>query len=251
MSEKVECHVAKLGFGTKAAKTANLLVGLRKASVAQQLKPFGLTALTLDAGWKLFVNVTDLRWEKALSKPTRKADVVTEADAFEGEWVPVIKIVLQAHYPQIADKLFAEIVRTEGKAAAISVHVLLERLEAMKTGESPFGEEGKQAYEYLQTRGLSDEIVSDAKNGISRLTSVQEEEVSVFDEVALQAAEAAMWGFYLEWSAIARHVIKDGNLLRELGFKKRSRVRTPKPLEIVVTAERAIEAPQLLALSAE
>ena len=244
--------MAKLRFGTKAAKTANLLVGLRKASVAQQLRPFGLTALTLDFGWKLFADVTDLRWEKVLSKPTRRADVVTEADAFEDEWVPVIKIVLQAHYPQIADKLFAELVRTEGKAAAISVHVLLERLEAMKTGESPFGEEGKNAYEYLQTRGLSDDIVSGAKNGISRLKSVQEEKVVVFDEVALQKAEAAMWSFYLEWSAIARHVIKDGNILRELGFKKRTGGRTPKAPQIVVTGERVIEdAPQLPVLSAE
>jgi len=112
--------------------------------------------------------------------------------------------------------------------------------------------EGQEAYEYLQTRGLSDDVISDAKNGISRLKSVQEEEVSEFDEVALQQAEAAMWKFYLEWSAIARHVIKDGNLLRELGFKKRSGRRTPKPPEVVVTAERAFEAaPELPVLPAE
>src|SRR5690606_16342140 len=151
--------------------------------------------------------------------------------------------VLEAHYPKVAVILFAEIVRTDGKEAAISVHVLLERLEAMKKGDSPFGEEGQKAYEYLQTRGLSDDIISDAKNGISRLKSVQEVEVSEFDEVALQQAEAVMWKFYLEWSAIARHVIKDGNLLRELGFKKRSGRRTPKPAEL--RGRERLEPPRL------
>src|SRR5690606_27307379 len=159
------------------------------ANVARQLRPFGLTALTLEGGWKLFADVTDLRWEKVLSKPTRTAAVVTEAAAFGDERVPVIKIVLAAHDPKGAVISFAEIVRNDGKEAAISVHVLLERLEAMKKGDSPFGEEGQKAYEYLQTRGLSDDIISDAKNGISRLKSVQEVEVSEFDEVALQQAE--------------------------------------------------------------
>jgi hypothetical protein len=54
---------------------------------------------------------------------------------------------------------------------------------------------------------------------------------------------------------IARTVIKDGNLLRVLGFKKRKGGRTPRP-PVVVTSEKALPAsdfadPALLALPGE
>lgn len=56
---------------------------------------------------------------------------------------------------------------------------------------------------------------------LTQLTHVAEpaEAVSVEEqEAALEAAEAAMWGWYLEWSKIARIAIKQRPLLRQLGF---------------------------------
>jgi hypothetical protein len=45
----------------------------------------------------------------------------------------------------------------------------------------------------------------------------------VVDATAIEEAERTLWAWYLEWSAIARQVIQDGRLLREMGFGAKRR----------------------------
>jgi hypothetical protein len=87
---------------------------------------------------------------------------------------------------------------------------------------------------------------------VSRLQDVREtkEPILQFDEAAYKTAETEMWGWYLEWSKICRHVIKDGNLLRALGFKKRQAPRK-RLQDAVVLSERALPAHEAVEALAE
>lgn len=193
-----------------------------------------------------------------MSRPARRPDLVTELDRFENHWIPIAKIVLQGNHAEVATELFRNIERADGNEAAFTVAIFFERLESMARGEAPYGQQGPQVREYLRSRGLSDEIVAQAKEDLELLKDVEQREspVETIDEEAMKAAEEAMWQWYLEWSAIVRKVITDGNLLRILGFKKRkSRSSSGAEIDIVETDDpgevTALPEPTPLALPAE
>lgn len=235
--------MSKTRLNEKSMKTGKLLCGLRNARIARHLKPFGLTSKTLEHGWDLFLKASEARLNLAVSKPATESKALTELDGFEDRWIPVAKIVLESQYPAIAETLFAELSLTDSKSTEVSVAIFLDRLEAMAEGAEPFGKDGPVAREYLRTRGLTDEIVAGALAERDKMQAVEDTTATgpgAEDAKAAEAAEAAMWAFYLEWSALARHAIKDGNLLRILGFKKRSGGQTPKAPEVVVNSEKSL-----------
>lgn len=135
--------------------------------------------------------------------------------------------MLTRHHPEEAEELFLNLARTDGKPATYSVAIFLDRLAAMEKGAEPFNESGPEVREYLRTRGLTDEVIAEVSADMERLQRMAEEPlpVAVVDPEELKAADEAMWQWYLEWSAICRRVISDGNQLRALGFKKRKATR--------------------------
>jgi hypothetical protein len=157
--------------------------------------------------------------------------------------MPIVKIVLERSYPQVVKELYANIVRVDGKDAATTTAVFLERLEAMGRGEAPYGEEGPKAREYLRTRGLTDAVIAAAQHNVDRIQVVETPKVFVapVDPEEEAAAVKTMWDWYLEWSRLARQVIEDGNLLKMLGFKKPGR-RKARSSTVVVSDERALPA---------
>ena len=235
--------MTKTRLNEKSMKTGKLLRGLRDARVASHLKPYGLTSKTLEHGWDLFLKASEKKLSLAVLKPAAEPRAFTDIDRFEDRWIPVAKIVLESQYPAIAETLFAGLSFVDSKSTAVSVAIFLDRLEAMREGAEPFGKNVPLAREYLRTRGLTDDIVAGALADRDKMQAV-EETTAVGPDAdaarAAEAAEAAMWAFYLEWSALARHAIKDGNLLRILGFKKRTGGRTPKAPEVVINSERTL-----------
>jgi predicted secreted protein len=213
--------MAKTTIGQKAYRTATLLVGLRTASVARHLKPFGLTDADVNEGWQLFLAATGQRIQGSVVT-SRMPSLVRELDAFEDHWFPIAKIVLARHYPTVMEHLFVNLARANGRPTTWTVQFFLQRLAAMEQGQEPFGAEGPAAREILRVRGLSDEIVAGAQALVEQLHALDAEAPpDTTDADARKEAEDAMWRWYLEWSGLVRKVITDGNLLRMLGFKKR------------------------------
>src|SRR5690606_24103354 len=71
-------------------------------------------------------------------------------------------------------------------------------------------------------RGLTPALVGDIEALLARLPALQRNAAPLGPTPEeRQAAEDAMWGWYLEWSQIARVAIRDGRLLRQLGFSSR------------------------------
>lgn len=235
--------MARIKVGEKAIKTRNLIFGLRDARVAALLSPYGFSSAALEEGHNLVMKVVELQLKGRAAQIVDAPNIVAKADEFEGHWLPIVKIVLERPYPQIAKELYSNIVRVDGKDAATTTVVFLERLDAMERGEAPYGEEGPKAREYLRTRGLTDAVIAAAQHNVDRIQVVATPRVFVAPVAPEEEAAAvkAMWDWYLEWSRLARQVIQDGNLLKMLGFKKPGR-RKARSSAVVVSDERVLPA---------
>jgi len=145
--------------------------------------------------------------------------------------------------------MFRNLSQYTGVEVIISVSTFLKRLEQMEKGEGEFGKTGPQARALLAQRGLTAQMVAEATARIGALAHFTPEPISEGPSAAEQkAAEDHLWAWYLEWSAIARVAIKDGRLLRGLGFGQRPRVTHVLPETPRTTPVAPVLAP-LVALS--
>jgi hypothetical protein len=177
------------------------------------------------------------------SVPTQDPAVVTAIDEFENTWFPVAQATLEAHFPEIAAAFFRNLSQKSGVEVVISVSTFLNRLAELEQGGGEFAEHGKAARALLSERGLTSDKVKDAEGLISALNAFAAQPmVEGPSAEEQQAAEDHLWAWYLEWSRIARVAVKDGRLLRVLGFAPRTRSG-----EIVVDA--TLESPALPAVT--
>lgn len=217
----------KLRTNDKLVRMASFLVAVRFPHIYAQLAPYGLTHAIIDQGWQRH---SVLGGQMFVLPSSQEANGALPAiDDFENRWFPIAKITLDQHYPQISKILFGSLGQTQGKAVVGSVSLFLQALDAMETGQEPFGAEGPNARKLLTERGLTPEIVEAVT---VLLAEVKQNELVVPDDTSAQralaerqAAEDAMWAWYREWSQIARRVIQNGHHLRALGFRKRKATR--------------------------
>ncbi|MBU1535879.1 hypothetical protein KKF84_11210, partial [Myxococcota bacterium] len=122
---------------------------------------------------------------------------------------------LQYNYPTLHTEVFANISKTKGHTVILSVELFLERLDALKTATSP---EAREAIALLAQRGLTDEIMNEARTLLNKIQTANmptESPESVDYARELDEAEAAMWRWFQQWATIAR----------TLDFSKRQRIR--------------------------
>lgn len=218
--------MAKLSVGQKAMRVMRFVVGVRNPRVFEALAAYGFTDADIQDGWTRLSALVHGKLRTPV--PVADRQVIEALDSFENEWFPVARATLQNRYPKIAEALFANLVQTRGVAVAFSVGTFVERLGQMERGEGAFAGEGPQARDILAQRGLTPERVAQAESLLAALGSSRHEPVPNAEEQ--QEREAALWAWYLEWSAIARHAVKDGRLLRSMGFLK-SRRASDEPEE--------------------
>jgi hypothetical protein len=149
--------------------------------------------------------------------------MVEPLDAWENRWFVVAGAVLAAHYPKVHAWLFRKLSRQSGFQVVLSVGILLERLRRLEQGVPQLGEEGARALALLERRGLTPAVLSDAERMIAAVQKLPPTSSLAQPVLDVDAAEAALWGWYLEWSRIARAVIVEPRLLNHLGLGKRGR----------------------------
>jgi hypothetical protein len=111
------------------------------------------------------------------------------------------------------------------------------RINAMAS-EASLGAQGREARELLGARGLTADVIQAAQSMLTALgTAEPVQQSKPVDVAAQEAAESAMWAWYLEWGEIARVAVTDRRLLRELGFLK-----TKRPLAQEVEEDPEVEA---------
>jgi hypothetical protein len=93
----------------------------------------------------------------------------------------------------------------------------VERITELQKGD----EQSQKAAQLLVDRGMTSAVMDEARSLLEQLGSpAADVTVPNLDTIRKETAqaEAELWSWYLEWSQIARNVITDRRLLRELGF---------------------------------
>jgi hypothetical protein len=179
--------------------------------------PYGFTPEIAEEGWRLLMATSDSR----LSMPRYAAtdpSLFQRLDVWENHWFPLARVVVERHHPEVAEQLFLNLTQTQGVEVAVSVGTFVRRVREMQRG----GTESEQAaVALLGQRGLNDAALTEAEGLLAQVQTAAQPEVVTDEPADREAAEEAMWGWYLEWSMVARTAIRNGNLLRGLGFRHR------------------------------
>jgi hypothetical protein len=206
-----------ISYGEKAQRVLKLLLGLRNRRVAAALTAYGFTEADMRDGWARLQALGGGKLDGF--GRVGGSNAIQELDAWENEWFPIAGAALEHRFPAAHARLFMNLSQTEGPEVAVSVHTFLERLEAMKDPNGAYGAEGPKARERLESRGLNAATVERARSLVASLATIEPDPGSLAGEEQNRARdEEALWGWYLEWSQIARVAIKNRKLLRELGF---------------------------------
>ncbi len=99
--------------------------------------------------------------------------------------------------------------------------ILAKNVKGMSHREAldPAAPGGHRRQSAADGRGLTTDTINKAKELLAKLQSVSDAPaLPLPDPQEQQAKEDALWAWYLECSQIARTVIEDKRLLRELGF---------------------------------
>jgi hypothetical protein len=216
----------KLSMGQKAERVLKLLLGLENERVMGALLAYGFTEADKNEGWALLRGLGQGKLSQ-MPNTVVNSNVVQQLDKWENRWFPVASASLARRYPQVHERLFLNLSQTEGPEVVISVRTLIDRLDQLSAGHADYGPDAAAARKLLETRGLTEAVVNEARAVLESLGRI---DIKPAPPVAreqqqeqLSKAESEMWAWYLEWSQLARVAIKQRSLLRQLGFLSSSR----------------------------
>jgi hypothetical protein len=209
-----------LSLGDKAQRALRLLLGLRNPRVSSALAPYGFSEADINEGWTLLQALG--RGKLSISAiPSTNVEAIQQLDQWENRWFPIAMASLARRYPAVHARLFLNLSQTDGPEVAVSVGTFLERYDELADPNGRYGAEGPKAKELLQTRGLTAEVLDEARLLLEALARVAPSKTPPSaDELKtdLARAEEQLWAWYLEWSQVARTAIRQRVLLRQLGF---------------------------------
>lgn len=206
-----------LNAGQKAERVLKLLISFRTDRIASAMSAYGFTNQDLEEGWMLLRSTGRVRLDRA-GGSIIDTSLLTELDAWENRWFPLAKATLERRHPAVAAQIFKNLSQQEGAAVTVSVGTFLERYDAMVAGTGTYGAEGAAAKGVLAQRGLNDAEIEKARTMLTKLGTIETSKVVAEDPEAFKKAEEALWGWYLEWSQVARTAITQKPLLRAMGF---------------------------------
>lgn len=240
-----------LTLSNKLNRVLKLLSGLRDKRVLGLLRSRGFTQKDLEEGWKLFRAAIDVQVERVPAREPVDPSLLDYLDQWENRWYPTIQASLERHYPDLCEKVFANLPRTSGLELLATVPVLLRRVKDLETGV--LGESGKQARELLLRRGFTPLVITAATQLLEQAGTVAPEATphETMNSEDSAAAEDAVWAWYREWSQILRVEITDGRLLRELGLARTIQRTVVQEVDDDLGAETPEEAPQSAAPKVE
>jgi hypothetical protein len=196
------------------------IIALRNPRIAGALATRGFTQKDRDEGWALINEATKMRLDLPGRAPNDPS-IIQELDEWENTWFGVAKAALENNFADAYAHLFLNLSQTDGPAVVTSVGTFIERLGKMGEGDHAFGKQAKEARARLESRGLTSQVLEQAKGLLSQLKT----EAASADPPDLEklrdeseAAEEKFWHWYLEWSQLAHTCISDRRLLREMGF---------------------------------
>ncbi len=207
--------MSRLSIGQKCERSVRFLSALTKPEVASALVRIGFTDSDREEGYRRIAQVTAGKLARVRPAGT-DPQVLARLDAWENRWYPTAEATLRHRFPAMHAHVFANLRQTEGPAVIVSVGTMVERLDSA-VAEGVAG--ASDALALLARRGLDEATLAVARGILAELRVAPAiREPDPVSEEEMQAREAAMWSWYLEWSAIARSAIRQRGILRALGF---------------------------------
>lgn len=206
--------MARVTNGELARRVLSFLHGLNDQRAGCALAASGFTNDDVDEGWRLLRELKAVHITKAPAcvNPRTLADL----DEWENRWFAVCKVTLQRHHPEVHDRVFHELAEQSGVDVVSSVSSFVERIAELDEATDA---DSMAARRLLEARGLRAGTIAEAKSMLDALRTPSQRPPPFVDTPELQAErEAALLGWYQEWSAIAQTTIRDRNVLRSLGL---------------------------------
>jgi len=186
-------------------------------------------------GWKLLHAVSGYQDPEAPDDDTSVRDAIQQLDEWDEGGFQIVAATLKHRFPEQASFLLKGLKPATGAAAVLGVKQLLDRLDALETGEgrSATRETAQAALAILAQRGID----STQRQRLRDLIKVAESapEISLPDAQSAAKADAAhvkrlmaLRAWFEEWSSITRVAIKRRDYLIRLGLARRH-PKSPEP----------------------
>jgi hypothetical protein len=111
---------------------------------------------------------------------------VEQVDDWENLWFPVAKAALGHRYPEVERHLFLNLVQTDGPEVVLTVATFVRRLEALPEQ----GDEAAAARALLERRGLTSEVVGEAKALLSDIGTIDDADTEPLERALHEDREA-------------------------------------------------------------
>lgn len=210
----------KLTIGQKAMRCVVFLLGLRNAQITRIMARHGLSPEERQRGWRL---VQELASGRLSAEESQNPKVLRQLDEWENLWFPIIEATLRARFPDVHALVFRNLAQSSGAAVVMVVRTLIDRIDGLDrpVAEGGIGEaEAARVRALLAARGIDEATLAEGRAMLETLATPEVDETPSISREEEEAAEKAMWSWYLEWSAIARAVITDRRQLRMLGYRR-------------------------------
>ncbi len=228
--------VAALGASRKTLDNipGRALSFLRAAGTSRAIRRFlgkaGYTETDHKEGWDLLHACSGFAsGDPPELEDTRVRDAIRALDAWDEDGFRIIRASLGRHFPAQAKFVLEGIAPGVGAASVVAVGTLLTRLDQLEKGRPSTAKDDKAAIALLETRGINKKERQKLRDLIAEATRaepVAHDDPSVEETAgAHYAALAALRAWHLEWSEVARSVVRRRDYLIRLGLASR---RDPK-----------------------
>lgn len=208
--------MAKLGPAGKVRRLLEFLLGLRDDRVLSALASRGFTDADRATGWDLLRALGTTQCVPIRTSMDNSA--FSSLDAWRREWIRLVRVSLAHGFADLDAKLFRRIDGATQPSLEV-VSVFLNRFEKLERSSDATTQ---AALAKLRERGFTAERREEAKQMLQAVLQFKPPKSPdpAMRRAAIRKAEAALWAYYIEWSQIARTVIKDARLLEMLGYRE-------------------------------
>lgn len=208
--------MARLGPAGKVRRLLEFLLGLRDDRVLAALAERGFSDAERAKGWDLLraLGMT----QSVLARTSMDNSALDSLDAWRQQWVRLVHVSLAHGFAELQAELFRRIDKATQPSPEV-VSVFLSRFESLERSSDATAQ---AAIAKLRERGFTAARRDEARQMLREFLQFKPPEIPDPEtrRAAIRQAEAALWTYYVEWSQIARTVVKDVRLLELLGFRE-------------------------------
>lgn len=203
----------------KAERVLTFLLSLSDDRIAGPLVAWGMRDEDIEEGFAL-LRALVRRSFGGLRPSHEQPEALERLARFRRESLLIASATLRNRSPAAHEHLFGNL----PDAHILATMSFLERYDrlTLPKRQRGLGAEGVAAKAWLTRRGVGEEVIASLRKdlvtaqGLGDLPPEGAEE----DAAEREEAERRLWGFYQEWSPIARSAIRDQNLLRKMGIRR-------------------------------